>query len=67
MNDGCHNCQYRLKLEKLDYRGRGCKHTDMEGFICLALAGEGVASWMLGLDHDDSKCECWKRKEKRDG
>lgn len=62
MPDGCHNCKYRLKPKKLDYR-RGCKHTDMKGFICLAFANEGIANWMLGLDDDDSKCECWVRKE----
>ena len=63
MEDGCHICKYRLRLERLDYSGRGCKHKDMEGFICLAFASEGVATWMVGLDPDDSKCECWVRKD----
>ena len=63
MTDGCHNCRFRLRLEKLDYR-RGCKHERMKGFICTAMADKGVANWMMGLDKDNSKCECWeKRKE----
>ena len=64
MPDGCHNCRNRLELKKWDYRGKGCEHTQMEGFVCTAMASDGVAVWMLGLDEDDSKCECWeKRKE----
>lgn len=64
MTDGCKNCRYRLELMKLDYRRRGCKHTKMEGFLCTAFADEGIANWMLGLDDDNSKCECWQRKIK---
>ena len=64
INDGCHNCRYRLNAVLLDYRGRGCKHKDMKGFICTAFASEGVAHWMVGLDDDDSKCEVWERREK---
>lgn len=62
MPDGCHNCKYRLKPRLFDYRGKGCKHKEMKGFICLSFAHEGVATWMVGLDDDDSKCECWERK-----
>lgn len=64
MPDGCHNCRFRLRLEKLDYR-RGCKHERMKGFICTAMADEGVANWMLGLDDDDSMCECWMKREEK--
>ena len=63
MPDGCHNCKYRLELHKLTYK-RGCKHEKMEGFVCLAMADEGIANWMVGLDADDSKCEVWVRKER---
>lgn len=55
-----------MELEKWDYRGNGCAHKQVDGFVCTAMASEGVAVWMLGLDDDDSKCECWeKRKESK--
>lgn len=61
MTDGCHNCRNRLELEKWDYRGKGCEHTQTEGFVCTAMASEGVAVWMLGAD--DGICECWKKRK----
>ena len=66
ITDGCHNCNYRLKPKLFDYRGKGCKHKDMKGFVCLAFANEGIATLMVWLDDDDSKCECWVRKETSD-
>lgn len=63
--DGCLNCRYRLKLKKYDYRKHGCKHTDMDGFICLAFAYQGVANWMVGLDNDNSRCEAWFSKDEQ--
>lgn len=65
MPDGCHNCRNRLELKKWDYRGKGCEHTQMEGFVCTAMASDGVAVWMLGLYDDDSKCECWMKREEK--
>lgn len=52
----CRTCARRLDLEKLDYTV-GCKHEQMEGFICLACAFEGVAYWMTNVNEDDSYCE----------
>ena len=65
MTDGCYNCRFRLELEKWDYRGKGCEHTQMDGFVCLAMADEGVANWMVGLDKDNGKCECWMKREEK--
>ena len=48
----CRTCARRLDLEKLDYTV-GCKHEQMEGFICLACAFEGVAYWMTNISEDD--------------
>lgn len=48
----CRTCARRLDLEKLDYTV-GCKHEQMEGFICLACAFEGVAYWMTNVSEDD--------------
>ena len=52
----CRTCARRLDLEKLDYT-EGCKHEQMEGFICLACAFEGVAYWMTNVSDEDSYCE----------
>ena len=52
----CRTCARRLDLEKLDYTV-GCKHEQMEGFICLACAFEGVAYWMTNVNDEDSYCE----------
>ena len=57
MKDCCKNCKRNLKLTKFDYTGIGCKHTDMEGFICTAFAHEGEAIWMIGVDQEKDLCE----------
>ena len=60
----CKTCKNRLDLEKLDYSNDGCKHTKMDGFICLAHEYEGLASWMVGLDENKAMCECYKQETK---
>jgi len=57
----CGTCRFMLRLEKLDYSGKGCQHTDMDGFVCMAFADEGVANWMVGLS--DGRCECYEKRE----
>ena len=65
MNECCANCSKRLALEKLDYSQGGCKHTKIkDGFICLALANEGVASYMIGIDENTGQCEEYKESTK---
>ena len=56
----CNNCKYKKRLTKYDYSQGGCKHTEMEGYACLApdFVCEGDAIWMVGLD-ETSQCECW--------
>ena len=49
------DCIFRLKATKFDYSQGGCKHTDMDGFICTAFASEGKAVWMVGLPNG---CMC---------
>lgn len=57
----CRTCARRLDLEKLDYTV-GCKHEQMEGFVCLACAFEGVAYWMTNISEDDY-CEEYVEKQ----
>ena len=64
MNECCSNCRLCLRLTKYDYSGKGCEHTKLDGFACLAFAGEGDAIWMVGLDPDKEMCECWKERKK---
>ena len=63
MAESCATCKRRLALQRLDYSKGGCEHTDMEGYICLAFAGEGVASWMVGIDANSEQCEVYEPKE----
>lgn len=68
MKECCANCKLHLRFVKFDYSGNGCKHTDMDGYICMAFAtsesGEPpVAIWMVGNDEDNDMCECFQQKE----
>lgn len=66
-NESCKNCAYFYKLDKSDYSKNGCTHQMLEGYICMAFADEGIASWMYGVSEDGSICECYspKKNEKR--
>ena len=60
----CSNCQYNLKLKKYDYSHGDSKHSDYDGFACMALASEGIAIHMVGSNPETEHCECWMpRKE----
>ena len=63
VNEHCGNCANCYKLEKLDFSQGGCIHTEMEGYICMAFADEGLACWMVGEDLDSGRCECWTEKK----
>lgn len=60
MKESCQNCAYSYNLVQYDYTGEGCKHTKMDGHICMADAGERSAIWMIG--EDDGMCECYQRR-----
>ena len=66
MKECCTTCRNMLKLQKLDYTNGGCKHTDMDGFACIALSREGNVDWMVGVDPDTGMCECYESKEGTD-
>ena len=63
----CDTCKYKLQLEKYDYSQGGCKHTVMDGYVCLAFAHEGLAVWMYGNDSSIGKCEEYVEKEQSNG
>ena len=63
MKECCANCRNKYKLTKFDYSKGGCKHTDMDGYICMAFAYEGEAVWMVGLQEGLGFCECYVPKE----
>lgn len=61
----CGTCNRRLNGVKSDHTllGSGIEiDSDMDGFICLALAAEGVAFWMLGVDEESGMCEMYKER-----
>ena len=65
MKECCANCRNRLHGIKTDF---GKLNTDeaidipMEGFICLALAYEGVSHWMVNHDEQKGICEMYSPK-----
>ena len=64
----CRTCEYRLDGVKSDHTLLGSVidfDSDMDGFICLALAYEGVAYWMLGVDEENGICEMYKGRSRR--
>lgn len=68
MKKCCRNCRNRLDGIKSDCTllGSGIDiDSDMDGFICLALAYEGVAYWMLGVDEDKGMCEMYKERSRQ--
>lgn len=68
MKECCRNCRNRLDGIKSDHTLLGTDvpiDSDMDGFICLALAYEGVAHWMLGVDEDKGMCEMYKEREEQ--
>ena len=56
------DCVFRLDAERFDYSQGGCKHSKMEGFICMAFASERTAIWMVGLP-DGCMCEMYANKD----
>lgn len=54
------DCSSRMKIEKWDYSGEGCEHTELEGFCCTALQSEGIVIWMVGLQ--GCFCEMYEQK-----
>ena len=46
----CATCAKRLRIVCYDYRYHGCTHVSLGGYVCLAMANEGMAVWMLGAN-----------------
>ena len=68
MSECCRTCKCRLDGVKSDHTllGSGIDiDSDMDGFICLALACEGIAYWMLGVDEESGICEMYKERSRR--
>ena len=65
MKENCGNCRNRFELRKSDYSKGGCEHSQLDGFVCMAFAIEGIAEWMVGLDEEKDMCECYMPKRQR--
>ena len=61
----CATCRRNLTIARNDYSDGGCRTDFLEGFVCMAFADEGIASWMVGLDPETGRCEMWGMR--RDG
>lgn len=60
-NECCATCRHAYALEECDYSGKGCVHTPLGGYICMAFADERKACWMMGLDAAKAHCEAYER------
>lgn len=63
MNECCATCKNKYMIARNNYRSGGCKTDFLEGYICMAFANEGIASWMVGLDPETGMCECYERRK----
>jgi len=55
----CATCRNKMPLTKFDYSKGGCEHTKLEGFACLAFEAEREIVWMVGINENADKCECY--------
>lgn len=62
MIECCRSCNKYMKLEKSDYSNGGCKHSDYDGFACLAFVNEGIVVHMVGVNPDNGFCEAYSGK-----
>lgn len=67
INGRCEECRHCYKARKSDYSRGGCQHSEMEGFICMAFADEGIAEWMVGLNGRWGICEMFEKRGERRG
>lgn len=59
----CRNCALRYDLVKVQYTPGGCECSGEEGFICMAMAGEGQATWMVGMNENCPQCDMFVRAD----
>ena len=64
MNECCATCAKRYKLRISNYHERGCRTVDADGFVCMAFASCGYATWMNGISPESGRCECWTEKKR---
>lgn len=58
----CNNCRFKKSITQYDYSGKGCKHTDVEGYACTAFTCEDFVIWKVGSDGYGT-CEMFQPKE----
>ena len=63
MEESCETCARRYRLRKYVYSYHGCEHEEMDGYICMCFASEGVAVWKTGVVEEYGICEAYKPKE----
>lgn len=68
MKECCANCKLMFKAHKTDFRKLKTDEPidyELEGFICMGLGHERVATWMVGLDAETGLCEMFSPKTER--
>jgi len=63
MEESCETCARRYRLRKSVYSRGGCETTDMDGYICMCFAKDGVAVWMTGNIEEYGICEAYQPRE----
>lgn len=60
MEESCETCARRYRLRKSVYSRSGCETTDVDGYICMCFANDGVALWMTGTIEEYGVCEAYQ-------
>ena len=62
MQECCETCRNNLQLERWDYTKPNVPKEEMDGYVCLAFASEGLAVQMIGSDPETGRCEMFSQK-----
>lgn len=66
MKECCANCKLKFEAHKTDFRKLKTDDPidyELDGFICMGLGYERVATWIVGLDAETGLCEEFIPKE----
>ena len=64
MTECCTTCEYKCKIEKLDFSQRGCVHSYPDGYACTVFVNDGVILWSVGRNSDRGMCELYEESDK---
>ena len=63
MDEWCRNCRFYCKLDRVDYSRERYVRLEMDGFVCMESAKDGVVTWLFGVEDDYGMCERFQPRE----